>query len=106
MNAPEEAQVETVAAVIRNVWLTDAEGIASMEDEAENIARDILSRLQKGTAMSQVEDVQAQELRAGDLIAIRVDQVLTDHQAGKVELVGVEVPSSLLAEQMVTRVRG
>lgn len=99
---PPEAQIESVASIIRHVWLTDAEGVAAMEDEARNIARDILSRLQKGA-----EDVKASELRAGDRIAVRVDQVLWN---GDVEdyvlLVGVEAPSRLIPDQMVTRVRG
>jgi isopentenyldiphosphate isomerase len=97
---PAEAEVETVAAVIRNVWLTDAEGIAAMECEAENIARDILSRLSRRAPS--VEDVQAKELRAGDRVAHRVDQVLGGE---RITLVGVEVVTSLLPDQMVTRVR-
>jgi len=99
---PTDAEVEAVAAVVRNVWLTDAEGIASMETEASNIARDILSRLKR--VMSQVEDVRAGRLQAGDRIAVRIDQVLISDD-GRVELVGVEAPSSLPTGQRVTRVR-
>lgn len=51
-----------------------------------------------------VEDVKAGDLRAGDRIAIRVDQVL-GVEGGHVTLVGVEASTSLLWDQMVTRVR-
>jgi hypothetical protein len=51
-----------------------------------------------------LETVPASELRAGDIVALRVDQVLANYTAGKVELSGVE-HGPLLPEQECWRVR-
>ena len=45
--AASEGEVEAIAGVVRRAWLTDAEGIASREDEARGIALDCLRRLRR-----------------------------------------------------------
>lgn len=54
--------------------------------------------------LPELEVVGATELRAGDEVLLRVDQVLQDPKTGRVELVGVE-SEPRLPEQMCVRAR-
>lgn len=66
---------------------------------------DALDSDERNTAMPEIETVPASQLRAGDVVALRVDQVLGPNpETGKIELSGVEA-GPLLPEQEVWRVR-